>query len=119
MGVRIQSVLLCFTLILGSSSIAFGEEKYSTKYATKGQVTEALFILQNKQRELTEYIQKLKKKLTDCFAQRKKTSNDGAQARKQRISHCALYQRILPTSIKRDGNTFPNDDRMYCRYNRR
>ncbi len=37
--------------------------------ATKGRVTEAIFILQNKQRELSDAIQSLKKRLTDCFAQ--------------------------------------------------
>lgn len=34
--------------------------------ATKGAITEALFIIQNKQVEVQEYIQELKKELTQC-----------------------------------------------------
>ena len=95
MAAHTKSLLLCLMLVMSMYIISSPEEKY----ATKGQITEAVFILQNKQRELNEYIQKLKKKLTDCFALKKKQSQT-QQKKKPRLSHCALYQRILPPSIK-------------------
>ena len=38
----------------------------SQEPATKGAITEGLFIIQNKQCEVQEYIQELKKALTEC-----------------------------------------------------
>ncbi len=76
------------------------------EFATKGRVTEALFILQNKQRELADSIQSLKKRLTDCFAQQKKLletevcSAKKADHKTVQLSHCALYQKLFPIYIK-------------------
>lgn len=75
------------------------------KYATKGTVTEALFILQNKHRELLEYIQSLKKKLTDCFAQKKLLQANGCKAKNMEgneveINQCTFYQKVFPAYIK-------------------
>lgn len=74
--------------------------------ATKGRVTEAIFILQNRQRELSDAIQSLKKRLTDCFAQQKKLLETEACSAKKadhktlELSHCALYQKLFPIYIK-------------------
>ena len=75
------------------------------KMASKGSVTEALFILQNKQRELQEYIQKLKTQLTDCFAQKKLLECEecgckGANTKEWEISQCDFTQKIFPGYIK-------------------
>ncbi len=64
------------------------------EYASKGRVTETLFILQNKQDELSQYIQSLKKKLTECSVQEKKLGHQ-----KIELNICGLYQKLLPSSI--------------------
>ena len=76
-------------------------------YATDGKITEALFIVQNKHKELNEYIGMLKKKLSDCFAQKKeleaqlcKVKNRRRMHREIEINACVFYQKQYPASIK-------------------
>lgn len=91
-----KSIVFVVLLFMGGLC---GQEKY----ATKGTVTEAVFILQNKHRELLEYIQSLKKKLTDCFAQKKQLEAACCQAKTAKeveINQCAFYQKVFPDYIK-------------------
>ena len=71
--------------------------------APQGRVTEALFILQDKRRKLSDSIESLKKRLTDCLVQQKKlldcTSKKGDPTLLE-LSHCALYQKLFPIYIK-------------------
>ncbi len=65
--------------------------------ATRGAITEALFIIQNKQKEVREYIQELKKGLTECLL----VPVVSAQSLYMQLEsyHCALKQIIFPCSI--------------------
>ena len=68
------------------------------EYATKGAITEALFIIQNKQVEVQEYIQGLKKALTECLLVPAPSSkNKCAQLERY---HCSLKELIYLGSIK-------------------
>lgn len=79
------------------------------EYVSKGRVVEALFIMQNKQQDLQEYVQSLKKKLTDCFAQKKQLECDVCTkklnlCKKTEIDRCVFYQNVLPAKIRELDN---------------
>lgn len=100
-------IFFLLAFLLGNTAFSL----HAQEYASRGSVTEALFILQNKHRDLAEHVQKLKKRLTDCFAQQKELSSPCiTKSRTRRVklykdkgrelNLCALYQKLFPPSIK-------------------
>lgn len=90
-------------VMLGIFICAFFLNAYEEKIASKGEVTEALFILQNKHAELLRYLQNVKKKLTHCFAHEKTIQsriNLKTNLRDVYISYCKFYQQHYPIYVK-------------------
>ncbi len=71
------------------------------KMATKGAVTEGLFILKNKNLFVKKAIQDLKKELTACF--QSKPGEKACKPSQLEIYHCKLKQLIYPTYIDELG----------------
>lgn len=78
---KLLSIILCCSTIIGGA-------------ASKGAVTEGLFIIQNKHREVKEAIQELKKELTACHTVQSKEHFSELET-----YHCKLRQLIYPWYI--------------------
>lgn len=74
-------------------------------FVTKGALVEGLFILQNKHQDLKEFIQLLKKELTECFSQQKADFSKNPPTPQYRLEayHCKLKQYVYPAYIDELG----------------
>ena len=74
--------------------------------ASRGAVTEGLFIIQNKHRDAKEEIQELKKELTACFSVAKEKPSE------LDTYHCKLRQLLYPGYIDELGRVITYADKQ-------
>ncbi|MBA3751463.1 hypothetical protein H0X06_01500 [Candidatus Dependentiae bacterium] len=86
--------------VLLISLVLIGGLQAEEHYASRGALTEALFIIQNKHNDLFEYIMHLKKTLTHYLLLHKERDNKGHLTKETSRPDCSFEGNVLSSSIK-------------------
>ena len=69
-------------------------------FISRGGLTEAVFIIQNKHNDLSDYIMRLKKMLAQCLIMFKERGKGHSRSKEIACYHCSFKEKLFSSSIK-------------------